>query len=267
MKIVETITDDFVLNNEIEEKLAHYSGDDKNKLLDGLEIIYNAGPSGIAVREWVPAMKSVWSDINNEEAKRIFKLILGEFTSLITRNEGQYIWTRPSHTDDEIDANDPTTQMAKVQIQATFRIQQLMKEANRFTPDAIARQFVQEFPVPTAMAQMMVQHTIDQSLAFVKSNGDGTYSWHEPVAANTGLSFLRDLEGYEEKPKPDVKLHHIGSMIGFEILSDAAHAFISNNVHTEEYQWDSNIVHVEARYAPDIVEGMEDEGLVVEKLG
>lgn len=273
--VSESVSNDLVLNQEIEAKLAESvpSQEDRTKVLDGLEIVHEAGPNGVTTAEWIARMKTMWP-VNNEELKRIATLMTGLFGSngnnLIKTNKSatgnSWTFVYPNHNDAEVDMSSPHAQMAKAQIHYTGFAQQLMRAAGTFTPSEIATRLAAGAGMPAEMAGPFVDHIISSSAAMVKPNGDGTYSWKEP-AKKTGLSFLQDLEGYEPAKQYDIKLHHDGgSLIGIEALSMMGEDWIDRELDFASHQMQGNILYVEARYAPDIVMGMESDGLTVDKL-
>ena len=201
--IVETITGDLALNHEIETILNTLPKEDASLVLDGLEIIQQAGPSGVSIATWVSHMRFMWPDnkvSNNDALRRIFKLMLEKFDHLITRDDGVYIWHEARHTEGDIDLTSPLAQMAKAQIEYTGRIMELMREMQTFTATDLMARFSHDSHLPVEIAGPLVQHVIDQARATVKPNGDGSYRWEEN-RPETGLSFLRGLDGYQ--PRPD----------------------------------------------------------------
>jgi hypothetical protein len=62
---------------------------------------------------------------------------------------------------------------------------------------------------------------------------------------------------------PDVIVHPAGSVIGFEVLTEAAEVFFEERVQTEPWQYLGSRLYVEARCAHDLVEGLRGYGLDV----
>jgi hypothetical protein len=203
IKIVESITDSDTLNHEIEEKLAHFQSEDRTKILDGMEIVHNAGATGVNIKSWSQNMRVIWAQMPKDELQRIFKLMTGTFGDLIHRGEdGVYRFAMPMvaahqpHDHGEVDMTDPMAQLASAQIHYTGFAHQLMRTLGNFTPEEITHRLAAGTGMPEQIAGQFVDHCITMSAATVKPNGDGTYHWQEPVK-KTGLSFLRDLEGYD----------------------------------------------------------------------
>lgn len=202
MKIVETITNDMALNSQIEDALAPLPSGDRTKVLDGMEIVHGAR-GGINISGWAQQMREMWPGESTDELKRIWKLMTGHFPNLIHRgNDGYYSFSTmpdtPVAPTPDLDTTSPLAQMAKHQIEATATIQGIMRELGTFTPDMVEERYSANYGSHPEMAHALVQHVIDQSAASVKPNGNGSYSWHDPVA-KTGLSFLQDLEGYQPR--------------------------------------------------------------------
>lgn len=64
------------------------------------------------------------------------------------------------------------------------------------------------------------------------------------------------------KPKPfDVEVDPQGSIVLFQPLTAAAHAWLGEHVQTESWQWFGSALAVEWRYAQDLVDGMRRDGL------
>jgi hypothetical protein len=197
MKIVESITDDMALNNEIEAKLSTHDEGDRTLILDGLEVVMSARQ--INVSEWVRRMKQMWPETTNDTLKRIFKIMIADYPNLVTRSgDGQYSWGGARHTNSDIEMDSPMAQMAKAQIEYTSMIIDLMQQSGTFTPQDITMQFAGQANLEVDMAAALVDHTISNSSANVKSIGDGCFRWVNPEQ-KTGLSFLRDLDGYQPR--------------------------------------------------------------------
>lgn len=61
----------------------------------------------------------------------------------------------------------------------------------------------------------------------------------------------------------DVNVNFSGSVVGFTPLNDTAKTWISDNCVTEGWQWLGPTLYVDTRYADDIQDGMENDGLEV----
>lgn len=62
----------------------------------------------------------------------------------------------------------------------------------------------------------------------------------------------------------DVTVENHGTLCRFHLLSQAAKDWVADNVDAPDYMWlGGSIFHCESRYADDIVNGMQSEGLVV----
>jgi hypothetical protein len=181
MTLIETITDNLHLNAEIERKLKAHSPDVHAQILDGLEIVMNAGSAGTSIPVWAKAMKSLWPKMKNDDLVRIFKVMLGEFAELFRRNGDVYVWSHlpANHVEEPLDMSDPMIGMAKAQIEYTNMIFDLMKRAQAFSPGEIAADLASDTGIAPSMAGALVQHVIDHSASSVKPNGDGSYYWYE----------------------------------------------------------------------------------------
>lgn len=69
-------------------------------------------------------------------------------------------------------------------------------------------------------------------------------------------------------PTCDVKVHDQGSVVQFEVVSDAAKVWVAEHLEIEGWQWMGNRFAVDRRYVDPIVAMMEDQddgpGLVIE---
>jgi hypothetical protein len=59
----------------------------------------------------------------------------------------------------------------------------------------------------------------------------------------------------------DYYVENSGSIVTITPQSDAAKEWIDENVHTESWQWLGRALGVEARYAGDLLYGMQEAGL------
>lgn len=62
---------------------------------------------------------------------------------------------------------------------------------------------------------------------------------------------------------PDVTVDNNGSIITFHLNTEAAQEF-AEDVHAEDYMRTHDGFHAEPRYAQDIIEAMQNDGLTVE---
>lgn len=69
-----------------------------------------------------------------------------------------------------------------------------------------------------------------------------------------------------QTPPPDVLVIPDGSVVLFQLLTDAAQAFVSENVQLESWQWLGNSAFAcDPRFAPELVRGMVESGLAVSR--
>ena len=68
----------------------------------------------------------------------------------------------------------------------------------------------------------------------------------------------------EEKTVTDVLVHDDGSVVAFTLQTTAAQDWISENTHTESWQWmGRHTLVVDARFAEGLAEGMCEAGLTL----
>lgn len=61
----------------------------------------------------------------------------------------------------------------------------------------------------------------------------------------------------------DIIVADFGSLVRLTPLSDAGSNWINANVYVEGWQWLGGGLCVERRFVPDLISGMNDDGLVV----
>jgi hypothetical protein len=63
------------------------------------------------------------------------------------------------------------------------------------------------------------------------------------------------------KPQVDVQVENHGSIFVFQPLTKRGSAWITENVQAESWQWMGGGLCVEHRYARDLADGMQGDGL------
>lgn len=122
--LLESISYDILLNQDIEERLRAFPAEDRVLIRDGLEVIFNAGPGGLSIRGWVDAMKAIhtnagirlpggsmlkpsereWKPVTVEKLRQIFRVMYDSFPHLISRAYADnYVWSVPDQTKDMLD--------------------------------------------------------------------------------------------------------------------------------------------------------------------
>jgi hypothetical protein len=71
----------------------------------------------------------------------------------------------------------------------------------------------------------------------------------------------------EERQTVDVLVHNEGTIWLFNPLSERAKAGVAEHVAAESWQWLCDSLAVEHRYAPEIVDAMLGDGLVLRAQG
>ena len=91
-------------------------------------------------------------------------------------------------------------------------------------------------------------------------------AYEKTVATDTGWEIMDSFDtDVSVIPPADVEVTNNGSLFTFRLLTDAAKAWVEENVHIEDYMWmGDSTFHCEPRYAGDITNGMQAEGLVVQ---
>lgn len=63
---------------------------------------------------------------------------------------------------------------------------------------------------------------------------------------------------------PDVTVSNHGSIMMFEVNTEAAREWFEENVPTESWQWMGHSLAVEPRYAENLVAGIVEAGMTVD---
>mgnify|MGYP005817747487 FL=1 len=80
----------------------------------------------------------------------------------------------------------------------------------------------------------------------------------------TGWSNRKGETHMAKQTAPDVLVHDDGSVVAFTLQSTAAQDWISENTHTESWQWlGRHTLVVDARFAEGLAEGMCEAGLTL----
>lgn len=61
----------------------------------------------------------------------------------------------------------------------------------------------------------------------------------------------------------DVRVLKDGAMVGLEMLTDEAEAWVADNVATQPWQWLGKVLWIDERLSVAVVEGMQAEGLAM----
>lgn len=62
----------------------------------------------------------------------------------------------------------------------------------------------------------------------------------------------------------DFTIHHHGSITMLATHTDAALDWVEENIELEDWQWQGNQFAVEPRYLDALIEGIEEDGLIIE---
>ncbi len=61
----------------------------------------------------------------------------------------------------------------------------------------------------------------------------------------------------------DVEVTRDGSLIGFRPIGDDADKWFDDNVESEGWQWLGSVLWIDYRFANQIIDGLEGDGLTV----
>ena len=68
-------------------------------------------------------------------------------------------------------------------------------------------------------------------------------------------------------PKVDVLITDQGTIVVFAIVSAQAAEWVDQHVQTEDWQWMGKSLAVDHRYAPSLIEGLQEAGLTLSGRG
>lgn len=209
MKIIESITNDFATNQQIENTLSHLPADMQQPVLDGLELVFNSHTTGLSISEWLRSMNQLGlGDTSEEDHRKALALMIESFPTLVKRDGDTLRWNdAPIHTDGDLDMSDPTAQLAQAQIEYTAQILELMKQHGQFSARDIMTSFAAMSGLPPHMVEMLVNHIIETNSSSIRSVGPGRYELASPERPKTpseNMAFWRDLAARGVQNNPDV---------------------------------------------------------------
>lgn len=190
-------TTDPVLYDRIEKAIvALPTMEERQMVQDALEVICQAGPTGITSNAWARKMKDMHPSMGKDEMVLVMRAVVSHFKFCVSRTNREdetivYQWVAPMQAGEEepvaeptpepLDMNDPLTAAAHMQITLTSHVFDIMKAMGRFDPDDVAAQVAEQTGAELPIARMIVQHVIDQLRSQIKFNPeDGTYTHEEP---------------------------------------------------------------------------------------
>lgn len=205
IKIIESITNDFSTNQQIENTLAHLPSEMQQPVLDGLELVFNSHTTGLSISEWLRSMAQLGlGETTDADHRKALALMVDSFPTLVKRDGDTLRWNDvPLHTDGDIDMADPMTQLAKAQIEYTAQILELMKQHGQFTVRDIMTSFAAVSGLPPQMVEMLVQHIIDTNASMIRPVGPGRYELvaaERPKTPAENMAFWRDLASRGSAP-------------------------------------------------------------------
>lgn len=216
--INEAVGDDIAMNNRINAVLETLPEEDRQMVLYGIDLIKDAGPTGMSGGEWGAQMRNLYfsdpvqtgsptkRDVTSFSAEylgRIMRTILNDFGFCVRRENGYYVWSTPSADDSDVDPN--LRAVAGLQIEIVYRVLDEMKRMGRFTQRDIMM-ILATMGLDPAMARTFAEHILQQFQSSIVADGDG-YRFIEkakPTAADH-MNRWRDLaaRGGDPDTSPD----------------------------------------------------------------
>lgn len=196
IKLVESITNDFAVNAEIEQGLKQFAHGNQTMIRDGLEVIYNAGAEGISVSDWMSHMLTMYPG-EKDNLKDMFRLMVNGFPQFIKHTGEKYVFhAMTAQADAPVDDQSPLGRAAADQIRLTGRILEICKQLGRFTAHDVLNAIAAVTAYSPAILRELVDHVLNSNSGVIKLEGQGIYRYEEPMA-KSGMGFWRDLEGYQ----------------------------------------------------------------------
>lgn len=196
IKLVESITDDFAVNAEIEQGMSQFAHGNQIMIRDGLEVIYNAGAEGISVSDWMSHMLTMYPG-QKDNCQDMFRLMVKGFPQFIKHTGDKYVFhAMTAQAETPVDDQSFEGRAAADQIRLVGRILEICKQLGRFTAHDVLNAIAAVTAYSPAMLRAVVDHVLESNSGVIKPEGQGYYRFAEPVA-KSGMGFWRDLEGYQ----------------------------------------------------------------------
>lgn len=83
MTIAESVANDLVTNDAIEERLRGFTPHDQMLLRDSIDAVISAGQNGTSLKRWVEFMKGVHPDVELQTLRTLFRVMTDTFKDMI----------------------------------------------------------------------------------------------------------------------------------------------------------------------------------------
>ena len=158
--LTESIADKQSVNFQIERILRAHEPAMQTKLLDALELVKDAGTTGVAVADWAAKIKQLYPD-EDFSVGELLKTAVKEFGCCVKRlGDKRYGWTEDDNT--PVTADPATRAAMGGQIQIAKITMDAMKELGEFTAEELGVSVAGKTGMPTAVAIQYAQSVIDQ---------------------------------------------------------------------------------------------------------
>jgi hypothetical protein len=190
--LIESIADKQSVNFQIERILRGHEPAMQTKLLDALELVKDAGTSGVAVGEWAAKIKQLYPD-EDFSIVDLLKTAVREFGCCIKRlGDKRYGWSEEDDT--ALVTADPATRAAMSgQMQLAKITMDTMKELSEFTAEELGTAVADKTGMPAAVAIQYAQSVVDQFTGDTLSKVGNRYKIRS-VKTKTASDHVTDLK-------------------------------------------------------------------------
>jgi len=196
--LTESVADDPHTNREIERRLDKHPKDQHAIMLDALVALKDAGPTGLAPREWAGKVRQIHGE--DMEMGPILTTVKREFDFIVRKNaEGRFVWLTSGPDDDPTVGMDPNiAELVSLQVKLSSFALAAAHQLDTFTPAELGAAIRRDHPDLPAMAvNGYVNHFVDHFRSMLMPLGGGRYRVKSDPQAGVGtegsMQRLRDI--------------------------------------------------------------------------
>jgi hypothetical protein len=196
--VAESVSDDNSINNEIEKLLQAFPADEQTRLIDALDLLKNAGKTGISVAEWVGQLRGLHPEA---DVATSLKSVAKTFTCCVKRvGHKRYGWIETPVERPGIDDVDPATRAAvSAQVGLTYDALAAMRAMGEFGKDDLLN-WLAGRGLRGHHAAMYADHLVVQFGAVPAGPGRYRIPAEEPTTNAGSMDFLRSLAANPRDP-------------------------------------------------------------------
>ncbi len=187
----ESVADNEAINRVIDKELAGLSFEEQSKYIDALEVLKNAGPTGLDGRAWVAAYRQVRdtpgaepeadaSKVVSAAARMFYELIIG-------KKDGAYYWDEEIGNENvaypEAAVDQPMHDAVAGHVGLTYELMSYAREMGEVSVRSLSRLIMNKTGmVDPTVCQQLALNFLDAQRGNFTSTGDGNYTFHDPDA-------------------------------------------------------------------------------------